>query len=79
MNNAPLQSPALRHRISTLVDHEREGRFIVAFCPICDHAEESEDDGGGREHAQFASVAKIEVHIRERHRARATGARTLAA
>jgi hypothetical protein len=75
MNNAPLSPPALRHEITTLVDHEREGRFVVAFCPICDHAEESEDGGGGREHAQYASVAKIEVHIRKRHRAKADGLR----
>ena len=59
------------HRIATLVDHNREGRFVVAFCPICDHAEEAEDDGSGRDRTESQSVAKIKVHIHNRHRARA--------
>jgi hypothetical protein len=55
-------------KIATLVDHQRDGRFVVAFCPICDHAEEAEADGGGRGQAESVSIAKIKVHIRYRHR-----------
>ena len=57
-------------KIATLVDHQREGRFVIAFCPICDHAEEAKDDGGGRGQMESVSIAKIKVHISNRHRAR---------
>ncbi len=55
-------------KIATLVDHQREGRFVIAFCPICDHAEEAKDDGGGRGQMESISIAKIKVHISNRHR-----------
>ena len=71
VNVSQTEVPGSGHKIATLVDHQREGRFIVAFCPICDHAEEAEDDGGGRGQAESVSVAKIKVHIRYRHRAKA--------
>jgi hypothetical protein len=58
------------HKIATLVDHQRDGRFVVAFCPICDHAEEAEDGGGGHSQTQSLSIAKIKLHIRNRHPAR---------
>ena len=57
-------------KIATLVDHQREGRFVIAFCPICDHAEEAKDDGGGRGQMESVSIAKIKVHISNRHRTR---------
>ena len=60
----------LSNRIATLVDHRREGRFVVAFCPICDHAEEAEDAGAGRSETRSASVAKIKAHMRHAHRSR---------
>jgi hypothetical protein len=63
MNDSPISS----HRIATLIDREREGRFVIAFCPICDHAEEAEDSGEGQDQAQTASVAKIRLHIQNRH------------
>jgi hypothetical protein len=67
--NAPqTEGSASGHKIATLVDHQRDGRVVVAFCPICDHAEEAEDDGGGRSQAESVSIAKIKVHIRYRHR-----------
>ena len=62
------QLPAARGRITTLVDYQREGRFIFAFCPVCDHAEEAEDIGGGRDQTASASVAKVEAHLRRAHR-----------
>jgi hypothetical protein len=61
--------PALNNlKIATLVDRKREGRFVVAFCPICDHAEEVEDGGGGTEHTKQASMARIRLHIDRRHK-----------
>jgi hypothetical protein len=68
MNNNPLETLVPTHKIATLVDHERDGRYIIAFCPICDHAEEAKDDGAGRDQTQFDSIAKIKLHIRHRHR-----------
>jgi hypothetical protein len=69
MNLSQTNPTDARFKIATLVDHQREGRFVVAFCPICDHAEEAEDDGGGREQTASESIAKIKVHIRKRHQA----------
>lgn len=60
--------PMAREKITTLVDFDREGRFIFAFCPVCDHAVESEDTGAGRDRTASASVAKIEAHLRRVHR-----------
>ena len=72
MNHPNLHPPPVSPlKIATLVDHKRDGRFVIAYCPICDHAEEAEDNGDGRERAQSASVARIEVHIYKRHRAKA--------
>jgi hypothetical protein len=58
-------------KITTLVDHHREGRYVIAFCPLCDHAAEAEDVGGGREQTASVSVAKIEAHLRRIHRNKA--------
>jgi hypothetical protein len=68
MNNFRTDPSVVPH-IATLVDYEREGRFVIAFCPICDHAEEAEDYGGGREQTQSSSIAKIKVHIHKQHHA----------
>jgi hypothetical protein len=70
MNILQTESSEAAHKITTLLDHQREGRFVVAFCPICDHAEEAKDDGGGRGQMESISIAKIKVHISIRHRAR---------
>jgi hypothetical protein len=59
-------------KIATLVDFHREGRFVIAYCPLCDHAEEAEDVGGGREQTASISVAKIEAHLRRIHRDKTT-------
>jgi hypothetical protein len=67
MNDQSFQLPPVRGKIATLVDHDRDGRFVFAFCPICDHVEEAGDDGGGREQAASDSVAKIKIHIRRVH------------
>jgi len=70
MNALEPESAASAHRIATLVDHQRDGRYVVAFCPICDHAEEAEDDGAGRGPTESVSVAKIKVHILNRHQSK---------
>jgi uncharacterized Zn finger protein (UPF0148 family) len=61
-------------KISTLVDHSREGRFVVAFCPICDHAEEVPAPHGNHAKAANASIENIQRHVRRNHR---TAAREL--
>ncbi len=71
MNEAQPGPPAAGHEITTLVDHHRDGRFVVAFCPICDHVEEAKDGGQGRNETTSLSVAKIKVHIHKRHPAEA--------
>jgi hypothetical protein len=68
MSNVQSNRAGFEEKITTLVDHGREGRFIFAFCPVCDHAEEAEDTGSGRDQAVSASVAKIEAHLRRIHR-----------
>jgi len=60
-------APASPQKISTLVDHHRDGRFVIAFCPICDRTAEAADDGRGREPAAAAAIAKIQIHISKAH------------
>jgi hypothetical protein len=74
MNKIRPEPPGLRYKITTLVTHNRNGRSVIAFCPICDHVEEARDDGVGREQTQTVSVAKIQAHIRRRHRSKAAKA-----
>jgi hypothetical protein len=71
MNALQPEPPASGDRIATLVDYQRDGHFVVAFCPICDHAEAAKDDGGGRGQTESVSIAKIKVHISNRHQAKA--------
>ena len=59
--------PVSHDRISTLVDHAREGKIVIAFCPICDLAAEAADEGRGSEFAMANSIAKIQLHIRKSH------------
>ena len=59
--------PVSHDKIPTLVDHAREGKFVFAFCPICDRVEEAAENGRGREHAAANSIAKIQLHIRKSH------------
>ena len=59
--------PVAPDKISTLVDHSREGKFVIAFCPICDRTAEANENGRGREEATADSIAKIQLHIRKSH------------
>jgi hypothetical protein len=70
IKETPANTDSTPKKITTLVDHHREGRYVIAFCPLCDHAAEAEDVGGGREQTASVSVAKIEAHLRRIHRKR---------
>ena len=59
--------PVAHDKIPTLIDHAREGKFVIAFCPICDRVEEASENGRGREGATANSIAKIQLHIRKSH------------
>jgi len=54
--------------IPTLVDHDRDARFIIAFCPICDRMAKAPDDGRGLEGTAARCIAEIKLHISKRHR-----------
>jgi hypothetical protein len=60
--------PLSLDNISTLVDHQRDGRFIVAFCPVCDRMEEVAEAGRSRADATAECIAKIRLHINRAHR-----------
>jgi len=55
-------------QISILVDHSREGRFVFAFCPLCDHAEEAAAPDNDHATAAASSIAIIRRHLRHKHR-----------
>jgi len=70
MNTFPAESFQPPEKIATLVNRQRDGLLVFAFCPICDHAEEARDQGGGQEQTQSDSIAKIKLHIRKIHRSK---------
>ena len=57
-----------RYKISILVEKKPDGIYGIAFCPICDKAEESRDQGKGQTHAVTISIAKVHNHLRLSHR-----------
>jgi hypothetical protein len=54
--------------IATLVDYSRDRRFVFAFCPLCDHAEESPIFADDVAAAKDSSIAIIRRHLRHKHR-----------
>lgn len=67
--------PASRgYTIPTLLDKKRDGIYGIAYCPICDRAEESHDQGNGGGFAVARSVDKVRKHMRTKHRFKAVGA-----
>jgi len=56
------------YNISILIEKKSDGICGIAFCPICDKAEESHDQGKGQDHAVTTSIAKVRNHLRLRHR-----------
>jgi hypothetical protein len=66
--NLQLSETSELGKITTLVDYSRRGRYILAYCPVCDHCEEArvvDDDQHG---AEAASIQQVRLHIRRRHR-----------
>ncbi|MEI7534501.1 MAG: hypothetical protein WCK57_09035 [Verrucomicrobiae bacterium] len=60
-------APESRDKIATLVDHKRDGRFVIAFCPVCDWTAEATNKGLGAEEAASACIAEVKLHIRRAH------------
>ena len=57
-----------RHFIPTLLERRAEGILVFAYCPICDKVEKSGENESGEQRAKAASIAKIQAHMRSRHR-----------
>ena len=56
------------YTISTLSEKQRDGIHGIAYCPICDKAEESHDQGNGERGAVTISIGKVRIHMRLVHR-----------
>lgn len=56
------------YKISILLERRPDGTYSIAFCPICDQAAESRDEGKGKDEAVTVSISKIRQHMRLRHR-----------
>jgi len=56
------------YTISTLREQRRDGVRGIAYCPICDKAEESHDHGNDAKQAITVSIGKIRIHMRLKHR-----------
>ena len=56
------------YTISTLREKRRDGTRGIAFCPICDQAEESHDHGNNEEQAVTISIGKVRIHMQLTHR-----------
>ena len=54
--------------ISTLSEKQRDGIHGIAYCPICDKAEESHDRGNDERGAITISIGKVRIHMRLTHR-----------
>ena len=56
------------YTIPTLQEKRCDGINGIAYCPICDKAEESHDDGNHQEQAVTISIGKVRIHMRLVHR-----------
>jgi len=56
------------YTISTLREKRRDGVRGIAYCPICDKAEESHDHGNDGQQAITVSIGKIRIHMHLAHR-----------
>ena len=56
------------YTVSTLREKRRDGIRVIAFCPICDKAEEFHDHGNNEEQALTISIGKIRIHMHLIHR-----------
>ena len=62
-----MKTDSSARQITTLLDHDRDGQFIYAYCPVCDHVAETAVLEGDREKAAIAGVDIIRVHLQQRH------------
>ena len=56
------------YTIPTLQEKRQDGINGIAYCPICDKAEESHDHGNREEQAVTISIGKVRIHMRLAHR-----------
>jgi hypothetical protein len=56
-----------KYTITTLLEKRRGAIHCVAFCPICDQSEESDDEGRGQKNATFGAISKVRNHMNLRH------------
>lgn len=61
------------YTVSTLCEKRRDGIRAIAFCPICDKAEEFDDHGNNQEQALTVSIGKIRIHMHLIHRVNNAG------
>jgi len=54
--------------IPTLVEVNRDGLYLVAYCPVCDKSEKAKVEYAGQPRHNVASVVKIRQHLAKRHR-----------
>lgn len=54
--------------IPTLLEVNRDGIYLVAYCPVCDKLEKAKVEYAGQPRHSVASVAKIRRHLQQRHR-----------
>ena len=61
------------YTVSTLCEKRRDGIRAIAFCPICDKAEEFHDHRNDEKQALIISIGKIRIHMRLIHRVNNAG------
>lgn len=55
--------------IPTLAEMNRDGLYLVAYCPVCDKSEKAKVAHAGQPRESVDSVIKIRAHLQRRHRA----------
>ena len=66
--NAAEKSPPQSPVIPTLVEVNRDGLYLVAYCPVCDKSEKAKVAYAGQARESVDSVIKIRAHLQRRHR-----------
>ena len=56
-----------KYTIAMLLEKKMGTIYCIAFCPICDQSEESNDEGKGQKHATFGAITKVRKHMSSRH------------
>jgi hypothetical protein len=49
-------------------EREKGELFVKAFCPLCEHTDDSSDHGYGMDHALKITKGKIKTHLRLIHK-----------